>query len=128
MLILKQSNRYWSNSTHMNLRLIENIFCIHCFVVRSIVDFLIIPIYSSINVRFININYAVSTSRLRLNKNKVKVMRNYPSLTNEELENFIYLPVDLRRFIPGRAELIRIMKLAILTDQLDRKRRTNNYK
>jgi hypothetical protein len=39
-----------------------------------------------------------------------------PSPTNEdELERFIYLTVYLR-FIPGRAELIRIMKLTILTE------------
>jgi hypothetical protein len=62
------------------------------------------------------IGFATSASGLRPSKDKAEVMRNYPSPTNEELERFIYLTVYLRRFIPGRAELIRIMKSAILTE------------
>jgi predicted transcriptional regulator len=62
------------------------------------------------------IGFAASASGLRPNKDKVEVMRNYPSPTNEELERFIYLTIYLRQCILGRAELIRIMKLAILTE------------
>jgi hypothetical protein len=63
------------------------------------------------------IGFAVNALGIRPNKEEIEVMRNYPSPTNEgELERFIYVKIYLRRFIPGRAELIRILKLAILTE------------
>jgi len=66
------------------------------------------------------LGFSSKGSGLPSSLDKVQVIREYPTPTNAvEIEAFIYMTIYLRQFIPGRVEHARILKEAIVYQQLN---------
>ena len=60
------------------------------------------------------LGFSADGSGLRPNDSKLKALGDYPTpRTEAELDSFIHMTTYLRKFIPGRAEHVRIMQTAI---------------
>ena len=60
------------------------------------------------------LGFSADGSGLRPNDSKLKALCDYPTpRTEAELDSFIHMTTYLRKFIPGRAEHVRIMQTAI---------------
>jgi len=60
------------------------------------------------------LGFSTDGSGLRPNDSKLKALGDYPTpRTEAELDSFIHMTMYLRKFIPGRAEHVRIMQTAI---------------